>query len=108
LSELLTGRRRFATSTIGRGGQAAVEFARTNDRLEIVAVAMGDTMLNADGIKALAELPSLDSFLPGSSASSSPGDQDRAAIQRAGAQLARASRLCGQGSGVTPIRFRFD
>src|ERR1044072_1729872 len=29
--------------------KAAVEFAKPNDRLEIVGGAMGDTMLNADG-----------------------------------------------------------
>jgi large subunit ribosomal protein L10 len=37
-----------------------VEFAKTNDRLEIVGGAMGDTVLDVAGIKALAELPSLD------------------------------------------------
>jgi large subunit ribosomal protein L10 len=44
----------------GRGGQGAVDFAKTNDRLEIVGGAMGDTLLDVDGVKALAELPSLD------------------------------------------------
>jgi large subunit ribosomal protein L10 len=37
-----------------------VEFAKSNDRLEIVGGAMGDTVLDVAGIKALAELPSLD------------------------------------------------
>jgi large subunit ribosomal protein L10 len=37
-----------------------VDFAKTNDRLEIVGGAMGDTMLDVDGVKALAALPSLD------------------------------------------------
>ena len=37
-----------------------VEFAKTNDKLEIVGGAMGTQVLNADGIKALASMPSLD------------------------------------------------
>jgi len=40
--------------------KATVEFAKKNDRLEIVGGAMGSKMLDADGIKALAALPSLD------------------------------------------------
>ena len=37
-----------------------MDFAKTNDKLEIVGGAMGDTVLDVDGIKALAALPSLD------------------------------------------------
>ena len=40
--------------------KAAVDFAKTNDRLEIVGGAMGGTQLDAAGIKALASMPSLD------------------------------------------------
>ena len=40
--------------------KAVVDFAKTNDKLEIVGGAMGDTVLDVNGIKALAELPSLD------------------------------------------------
>ena len=40
--------------------KAAVEFAKTNDKLEIVGGAMGSTQLDAAGIKALASMPSLD------------------------------------------------
>ena len=40
--------------------KAAVDFAKTNDRLEIVGGAMGSTQLNPEGIKALAAMPSLD------------------------------------------------
>src|SRR6478736_1038648 len=40
--------------------KVAVEFAKTNDKLEIVGGAMGSTQLNAEGIKALAAMPSLD------------------------------------------------
>lgn len=38
----------------------ASEFAKTNDKLVILGGAMGSTSLNADGVKALATLPSLD------------------------------------------------
>ena len=40
--------------------KVVVEFAKTNDKLEIVGGSMGATALNVDGVKALATLPSLD------------------------------------------------
>jgi large subunit ribosomal protein L10 len=40
--------------------KVAVDFAKTNDKFEIVGGAMGDTVLDVNGIKALAALPSLD------------------------------------------------
>ena len=40
--------------------KVAIDFAKTNDKLEIVGGAMGATVLNAEGIKALASMPSLD------------------------------------------------
>ena len=40
--------------------KVVVDFAKTNDKLEIVGGAMGSVILNADGIKALATMPSLD------------------------------------------------
>jgi len=40
--------------------KVAVEFARTNERFVILGGAMGTTVLNLDGVKALASLPSLD------------------------------------------------
>jgi len=40
--------------------KAAVEFAKTNDKFVLVGGALGNQTLNADGIKALSELPSLD------------------------------------------------
>lgn len=39
-----------------------VEFAKTNDKLVLLGGALGSQVLNADGIKALAELPSLDTL----------------------------------------------
>jgi large subunit ribosomal protein L10 len=42
--------------------KTAVEFAKTNEKFVLVGGALGSQMLNADGIKALAELPSLDAL----------------------------------------------
>ncbi|GGC94344.1 50S ribosomal protein L10 [Chelatococcus reniformis] len=40
--------------------KVAVDFARTHDKFVVLGGAMGTTSLNADGVKALATLPSLD------------------------------------------------
>ena len=42
--------------------KVAIDFAKTNDKLEIVGGAMGTQVLNPEGIKALASLPSLDAL----------------------------------------------
>ena len=42
--------------------KAAVEFARTNEKLVVLGGALGPQTLNADGVRALAELPSLDAL----------------------------------------------
>lgn len=61
ISDMLTGPTALATSTDPvAAAKAAVEFAKTNDKLEIVGGAMGETLLDAEGVKALASLPSLD------------------------------------------------
>ena len=61
LSDMLTGPTALATSSDPvAAAKAAVDFAKTNNRLEIVGWAMGDTLLDVNGVKALAELPSLD------------------------------------------------
>jgi large subunit ribosomal protein L10 len=61
LSELLTGPTALATSTEpGAAAKAAVEFAKTNDKLEIVGGAMGKLVLDETGVRSLASMPSLD------------------------------------------------
>ena len=40
--------------------KVVVDFAKTNDKLVVLGGAMGATALDADGVKALAALPSLD------------------------------------------------
>jgi len=42
--------------------KVAIEFARTNEKLVVLGGALGTQTLNADGVKALAELPSLDTL----------------------------------------------
>ena len=61
LSELLTGPVALASSIDPvAAAKIVVEFAKTNDKLEIVGGAMGSTVLDVDGVKALATMPSLD------------------------------------------------
>jgi len=61
IGDMLTGPTALSTSADPVApAKVIVEFAKTNDKLEIVGGAMGDTLLDADGIKALALLPSLD------------------------------------------------
>src|SRR5512144_2222669 len=61
IGDLLKGPTALATSADPvAAAQVAVDFAKTNDKFEIVGGAMGDTLLDVNGIKALAALPSLD------------------------------------------------
>jgi large subunit ribosomal protein L10 len=61
IGDLLTGPTALATSSDPvAAAKVAVDFAKTTDRFEIVGGAMGDTVLDLAGVRALAELPSLD------------------------------------------------
>ena len=61
IADLLTGPTALATSTDPVAAARVInDFAKTNDKLEIVGGAMGGQILDADGVKALASLPSLD------------------------------------------------
>ncbi|PAX07330.1 50S ribosomal protein L10 [Sphingomonas lenta] len=61
LSDMLTGPVGLATSTDPvAAAKVAVDFAKTNDKFEIVGGAMGATVLDVAGVQALATLPSLD------------------------------------------------
>ncbi|MBU6208280.1 MAG: 50S ribosomal protein L10 [Alphaproteobacteria bacterium] len=61
LNDLLTGPCGLATSVDPvAAAKVAVEFAKANEKFEILGGAMGDTVLNVDGVKALATMPSLD------------------------------------------------
>ncbi len=91
LSDLMTGPTALATSPDPvAAAKAAVDFAKTNDRLEIVGGAMGETLLDAAGVQALAALPSLDELrarIVG--LIQAPATKIARTINEPGAQLAR-------------------
>ena len=61
INDLLVGPTALSTSADPVApARVIVEFAKTNEKLEIVGGAMGDVVLDVAGVKALAELPSLD------------------------------------------------
>lgn len=61
LGDLLTGPVGLASSIDPvAAAKVAVDFAKTNEKLEIVGGAMGATALDVEGVRALATLPSLD------------------------------------------------
>lgn len=61
LEELFTGPTAIAYSGDPvAAAKATAEFAKKNDKLVILGGAMGEQRLDADGVKALASLPSLD------------------------------------------------
>ena len=91
IGDLLKGPTALATSTDPvAAAKVAVDFAKTNDKFEIVGGAMGDTVLDVNGIRALAALPSLDELratLVG--LIQAPASKIARTINEPGAQLAR-------------------
>ena len=58
---MLTGPTALATSVDPvAAAKAVVDFAKTTDKIEIVGGSMGTQVLDAEGVKALASMPSLD------------------------------------------------
>ncbi|MCZ8172292.1 MAG: 50S ribosomal protein L10 [Novosphingobium sp.] len=61
IGDLLTGPTAIAASVDPvAAAKAIVEFAKTNDKIEIVGGSMGAQVLTPEGVKALASMPSLD------------------------------------------------
>ena len=91
IGELLKGPTALATSLDPvAAAKVAVDFAKTTDKFEIVGGAMGDTVLDVNGIKALASLPSLDELratLVG--LIQAPASKIARTVNEPGAQLAR-------------------
>jgi large subunit ribosomal protein L10 len=91
IGDLLKGPTALATSIDPvAAAKVAVDFAKTTDKFEIVGGAMGDTVLDVNGIKALAELPSLDEMratLVG--LIQAPASKIARTVAEPGAQLAR-------------------
>ena len=97
IGELLTGPTALATSLDPvAAAKVAVDFAKTTDRFEIVGGAMGDTLLDVNGIKALAALPSLDE-LRGTLIGliQAPATKIARTVSEPGAQLARVFAAYG-------------
>lgn len=70
--------------------KAAVEFAKTNDKFVVLGGALGTQMLDASGIKALSELPSLDALRAGIlGLLNAPATKIAAVLQAPGGQVAR-------------------
>jgi large subunit ribosomal protein L10 len=91
IGDLLKGPTALATSIDPvAAAKVAVDFAKGNDKFEILGGAMGDTLLDVNGIKALAELPSLDEMrgtLIG--LIQAPASKIARTVAEPGAQLAR-------------------
>ena len=61
LADMFTGPTAIAFSEdVVAPAKVAVDFAKKNDKLVVVGGAMGESVLDVDGVKALASLPSLD------------------------------------------------
>ncbi|MEO5773879.1 MAG: 50S ribosomal protein L10 [Sphingomicrobium sp.] len=91
IGDLLKGPTALATSVDPvAAAKVAVDFAKTNDKFEILGGAMGDTVLDLNGIKALAALPSLDE-LRGTLIGliQAPATKIARTVAEPGAQLAR-------------------
>ena len=91
LADMLTGPIALATSSDPvAAAKVAVEFAKTNDKLEIVGGMMGETLLDANGVKALATMPSLDELRAKIiGLVNAPATKIARTINEPGAQLAR-------------------
>ena len=91
ISDLLKGPTALATSGDPvAAAKVAVDFAKTTDRFEIVGGAMGDTILDLAGVRALAELPSLDELRARIiGLIQAPASKIARTVNEPGAQLAR-------------------
>ena len=70
--------------------KVAVEFARTNEKFVVLGGALGTQMLDAAGIKALSELPSLDALRAGLVGMiQTPATRIAGILQAPGGQIAR-------------------
>jgi large subunit ribosomal protein L10 len=97
IGDLLRGPTALATSGDPvAAAKVAVDFAKTTDRFEIVGGAMGDTVLDVNGIKALASLPSLDELRAKIVALvQAPATKIARTVNEPGAQLARVFAAYG-------------
>jgi large subunit ribosomal protein L10 len=70
--------------------KVAVEFAKTNEKFVVIGGALGSQTLNADGVKALSEMPSLETLRAGLlGLLVSPATKVAGVLQAPGGQIAR-------------------
>ncbi len=87
--------------------KTAVEFARLNDKFVVLGGALGPQLLNADGVKALSELPSLEALRAGLLGMlNTPATRIAGILQAPGGQIARvlaafARKNGGEDAGTT-------
>ena len=77
--------------------KVAVDYAKTNDKLQIIGGALGGQVLDKNGVEALAKLPSLDELrgrLVG--VIQAPAQKVAAVLQAPGGQLARVFNAYAQ------------
>lgn len=91
IAPMLTGPTALAWATDPVAvAKVAVEFAKTNEKFVLIGGALGPQTLDADGIKALAELPSLDVLRAGLVGMiSTPATRIAGVLQAPAGQLAR-------------------
>ena len=91
IDELFTGPTAIAFSRDPvAAAKVVADFAKSNDKLQIVGAGLGNQVLNAEGVKALATLPSLDQLraqLIG--LISTPATRIAGVLQAPGGQIAR-------------------
>jgi len=103
ISDLFEGPTAIAYSTDPvAAARVAVDFAKENEKLVVIGGAMGDTVLDESGVKALASLPSLDELrakLVG--ILNTPATRIAGVTQAPAAQLARVfSAYANQGEAA--------
>ena len=100
LADMFTGPTAIAFSEDPvAAAKVSVEFAKKNDKLAIVGGALGERLLDADAVKALASLPSLDELrakLLGMV--STPATRIAGVLQAPAGQLARVIRARADSS----------
>lgn len=81
--------------------KAAVEFTKTNDKLVLIGGALGTQTLDASGIKALAELPSLETLRAGLlGILNTPATRLAGVLQAPAGQLARVFAAYAERDGA--------
>jgi len=101
ISDMFTGPTAMAYSDDPvAAAKAAVEFSKKNDKLVVLGGAMGEQALDADAVKTLASLPSLDE-LRGKIVGmlQTPATRIAGVLQAPGGQVARVISAYGQKEG---------